>query len=273
MKKTVKIRNITLGDGMPKICVPIVAADEKELADQLSLLANAPHDLVEFRADAFAGITDESILKKVLQQMREKIKDTPLLFTYRTPKEGGRETADSNTAERGPDAGGQAYLLLNKAAAETGLVDLVDVEYYTLAGAEPSGQMRSCIRELQEMGVKVVGSSHDFAGTPPEEEMIRTLTAMQELGVDVTKLAVMPHSRQDVVRLIRAAVLMEEQYADRPCVTMSMGQIGMITRMIGCFSGSAITFAAAGKSSAPGQISAVEMARILAEMQGAAAGF
>ena len=48
------------------------------------------------------------------------MEDTPILFTFRTSKEGGEKAIT-------PDA----YAALNKAAAQTGNVDLIDVEAYT----------------------------------------------------------------------------------------------------------------------------------------------
>ena len=56
---------------------------------------------------------------------------------------------------------------------------------------------------------------------------------------------------------------MYETYADRPFITMSMAGTGMISRLSGeCF-GSALTFGAAGKASAPGQIDVNSLKTVL----------
>ena len=68
---------------------------------------------------------------------------------------------------------------------------------------------------------------------------------------------------ENVVRLLDATVRMRERFADRPFVTMAMGKLGVVTRCIVGFSGSAFTFAAAASASAPGQISADRMAAVL----------
>ena len=47
---------------------------------------------------------------------------------------------------------------------------------------------------------------------------------------------------------------MANTYADRPIITMSMGSLGVITRMAGEVFGSSMTFGAVGQVSAPGQI-------------------
>lgn len=47
---------------------------------------------------------------------------------------------------------------------------------------------------------------------------------------------------------------MNRLYADRPIITMSMAGTGVISRLCGEVFGSALTFGAAGKASAPGQM-------------------
>jgi 3-dehydroquinate dehydratase-1 len=77
---------------------------------------------------------------------------------------------------------------------------------------------------------------------------------MQDLGADIPKIAVMPKCKLDVLELLEATVIMSEKYADRPIITMSMSGTGVITRLAGEVFGSALTFGAAKKASAPGQI-------------------
>ncbi|MET1176254.1 type I 3-dehydroquinate dehydratase, partial [Paenibacillus amylolyticus] len=85
----------------------------------------------------------------------------------------------------------------------------------------------------------------------------------QELGGDLPKIAVMPETTADVLRLLEATCTMNEKYADRPIITMSMAGKGIISRLAGEVFGSAMTFGAAKKASAPGQIAAGELKEIL----------
>lgn len=48
-----------------------------------------------------------------------------------------------------------------------------------------------------------------------------------------------------------------------PVVTMSMGQLGLVSRLCGQQFGSAITFGLAGEASAPGQIDADSLHAVL----------
>lgn len=56
---------------------------------------------------------------------------------------------------------------------------------------------------------------------------------------------------------------MYHKHADRPLITMSMGSLGVVSRVSGATFGSAATFGAAKKASAPGQVSVDELRSIL----------
>ena len=86
---------------------------------------------------------------------------------------------------------------------------------------------------------------------------------MQELGADIPKIAVMPTKKRDVLTLLDATLEMSESYADRPIITMSMAGTGVTSRLIGETFGSALTFGAAARASAPGQISVLELDQVL----------
>ena len=250
MKRIIEVRGVRFGDGRPKICVPVVAEDEEELLQVLNRLQEAEYDLIEWRADHFPGIKDAGQTGRVLEMIRDRIGDVPLLFTVRTRSEGGEF-----------DGSLEEYAACCLAAAKSRRADLVDVELLT------AGEKAAVLtKQLQDAGVKVIGSSHDFQKTPGVSEMTDRLCRMQRAGMDLTKLAVMPQNRLDVLRLLEAAVRMEEELADRPCITMAMGRTGLPSRFLGEFTGSAVTFASAGTASAPGQIGSGEMKRLLDEI-------
>lgn len=246
-KKTVKIRDTEIGSGLPKICIPLVAANKEELQSALEELAKSPWDLAEWRVDFYENIEQEEVRQEALRLIRRYLGYRPLLFTFRTAAEGGNRGITN-----------EEYFKLNLSAAKSGLVDIVDVEIY-----RDEEMAEVLVKALHKQGVYALGSNHDFDKTPAKEEIIRRLCRMQEMGLDITKIAVMPQSKQDVLELLSAAVAMEETYGDRPCVTMSMGQEGVLSRVSGSFSGSAITFGTAGKASAPGQIPAENLSHVL----------
>jgi 3-dehydroquinate dehydratase-1 len=73
----------------------------------------------------------------------------------------------------------------------------------------------------------------------------------------------MPKSPSDVIALLAATEEMNTKYAKKPIVTMSMSDMGMVSRISGEKFGSAITFGTVGRASAPGQIPADELRKVL----------
>ena len=111
--------------------------------------------------------------------------------------------------------------------------------------------------------MKVVASNHDFDKTPEKEELVHRLCKMQELGADIPKIAVMPQNKKDVLTLLAATEEMASEHADRPIITMSMAGTGLVSRLCGEVFGSALTFGAVGKASAPGQMNAADLNTVL----------
>lgn len=247
MSKTVEVRGVKIGEGIPKIIVPIVAKTKEEILAAAASFAGVRYDIVEWRVDWFDGVFDFAQVEDVLKDLRPALGDKPILFTFRTSKEGGEKAIEAD-----------AYAELNKKAAATGLVDMVDVEAFT--GDEI---VKDIIAGAHAAGVKVVASNHDFFKTPDKDDIVGRLCKMQELGADIPKIAVMPQNKKDVLTLLAATEEMATDHADRPIITMSMAGTGLISRLCGEVFGSAATFGAVGKVSAPGQMNAKDLDTIL----------
>lgn len=233
----VKVRKLIIGEGMPKICVPIVENRRTEILKMAKEVVNSSADMVEWRADWFESVFDLEVVKEVAAELREILGELPLLFTFRTKAEGGEREIE-------PVQYRELLLAMDSASG----IDMIDVEAFF---EEDAAQL---ICDLKEKGVVVVGSNHDFEGTPPQEEIIRRLCYMQDIGADILKMAVMPQQKSDVVTLMEATKKMVSEYAKHPVVTMSMSEMGIASRLEGQLFGSAVTFGALKKTSAPGQI-------------------
>ena len=244
---TVKVRNIEIGSGVPKICIPIVGITQEEVLKAAREIKKLDADVVEWRVDWFEEVWNGEKIRETLLQLRKILEEIPLLFTFRTLNEGGEKAAQA-----------EDYVNLNQAAIETGCIDLVDVELFT--GDEA---VRKIVERAHEHAVGVVMSSHDFQKTPSQEEIVSRLIRMQQLGADIPKIAVMPRCKKDVLTLLAATEEMSSEYADRPIITMSMASDGMISRLCGEVFGSALTFGAAGEASAPGQMEAGDLRTVL----------
>lgn len=235
---TVKVRDLELGAGIPAICIPNVGKTKEEIISLTRQYTNMHMDLMEWRVDWFEGVEDTEQVKDVLSAVREALGNIPLLFTFRTKHEGGVHEMST-----------EAYASLNKAVAETGMADLIDVEIFT--GDKIVTDM---IDAIHAAGTKVVASNHDFDKTPSQSDIVYRLRKMQDMGADIPKIAVMPQNKKDVLTLLSATEEMATNYADRPIITMSMAGLGSISRLSCEAFGSCLTFGSGSMASAPGQI-------------------
>lgn len=241
-----KVGNLVFGEGKPKVCIPIVGTTREEIVRLVIQLQELTYDLVELRIDYYERVESVDEVIELLKQIKKEL-DKPILFTLRTKDEGGEYAISI-----------EEYLSLYEEVIASNLVEMIDVEMNL--GDEV---VRSLCKKASNFGVALIVSNHEFHHTPSVEEMVRRLVHMQELGASVPKLAVMPTEKQDVLNLIEATMRMNDEYNTTPIITMSMSELGMVTRVLGEFSGSAMTFATNGQASAPGQIPVGELNGVL----------
>jgi 3-dehydroquinate dehydratase I len=243
----ITVKGLDIGIGAPKIIVPIVGKTEQELVNEAEFLTQIDFDMVEWRADHFQYVDDIEKVKQTANKLHSIIGNKPILFTFRTANEGGVYPASV-----------EFYIDLNKQMIKSGLIDLVDIEVFT-----GDKYVEEIVELAHQNKVFVIASNHDFEKTPPKDEIVARLRKMQDLGVDIPKIAVMPRSREDVITLLAATAEMKDKYARKPLITMSMAGQGAISRIAGGTFGSDLTFGAAKKASAPGQLDVKELRHIL----------
>jgi len=231
---------------VPKVIVPIVGRTLDSIIDAAKEFKSMRIDAVEWRADFYDDVFDVQKTVETARVLRALLPDKPVLFTFRTDFEGGEKAISS-----------EEYANLNIAAARCGAVDMIDVEAFSQPGAE------KLIEELHKSGVYVVASYHDFSATPGRDELVLRMRKMQDMGADIVKIAVMPSCIEDVLTLLAATSEMYQKYAKRPLVTVSMSSLGVISRVAGEAFGSSMTFGTCGQASAPGQIPADKLSRVL----------
>lgn len=262
-KKCVKVRNLLIGKGRPKVCIPILEKNyEDTLVETKRILRRFEPDIIEWRVDYLDDLYDFDSMLATLRGLREMIGDRPLLFTLRTSHEGGMV-----------DVSYEKYYTVNKMVATSGYVDFLDIEMLNF-GHKPE----DLAREIHDLGLTVVGSYHyidgndnmlriDKFGSTKEGlsvgQIKKILYRMKDLGADIGKLAIMPKSRKNVFDLLEATYQLDEENIGFPMITMSMGKEGFISRIAGQIYGSSVTFATAGKNSAPGQLDASDTLQIL----------
>lgn len=238
MTKPVFVKNCMIGEGIPKICVPITGKTREQILSQAEEAVRAGADMAEWRIDLWEEDNRLAYVEEVLFALDKVLQDVPLLFTVRSADEGG-------ALHISPE---DQAALIERAAAST-KVDLADVEYLRSPAV-----MARLIRHLHARGVMTVASHHDFEVTGTREELLDVLKTLDESGADILKLAVMPQTEEDVDRLMDTVSEMTRTYTQRPVIAMSMGDLGQISRIRGEAYGSSLTFGTAGQASAPGQL-------------------
>ena len=234
----VDIRGCRIGEGRPKVILPIVERAEAAILEKATQFSTLQADCVEWRVDYFEGARAPGAVARCLAKLRVALGSKLLLVTFRTQAEGGQAAL--------PPAEYRQFLEL---VLDTDCADLLDIEFFT-AGAD----LPKLVEQAHSAGVAVMCSSHDFAKTPPRAELVCRMVQMQQAGADLPKLAVMPRCRTDVLELLAATVEMAEHHPETPVITMSMGTLGAVSRLAGEAFGSAMTFANPGQASAPGQV-------------------
>ena len=226
----VPVRGCRIGEGRPKVILPIVERTESAILEKAAAFSTLCADCVEWRADLFDAAADPGAVVRCLAKLRVLLKEKLLLVTLRTKEEGGSIPVSH-----------EGYLCFLRTVLDTDCADLIDIEFFTAGTDLPALVQDVC-------------SSHDFHKTPPKAEMVSRMVAMQQAGADLPKLAVMPQSRADVLELLSATAEMTDHHPETPVITMSMGALGAVSRLCGEAFGSAMTFANPGTASAPGQV-------------------
>lgn len=255
----VEVRGLHIGEGIPKICVPVMGNSLEQIEKEAKKVLGFPADIVEWRGDFMEQAEDVEFMISCAERLRNILGELPLLFTFRTKAEGGEQEIPL-----------RAYQEMNRAVAESNAVDMVDIEMFRgdcIPGEKSDAGIQELAADIHKCGKAVVGSYHDFSKTPKTDEMVSRLVHMKKNGADIPKLAVMPKSSMDVCRLLSATVQAKEMI-EGPVITMSMAGVGSISRVSGEFFGSAVTFGCLEHSSAPGQMPVEELAQVLAVLHG-----
>jgi 3-dehydroquinate dehydratase I len=236
-----EMRGKQFGGPSALFCVPLVASSQEELLAQARTVSLLDADVVEWRADFFADLSQYGIAEAAAN-LRSICANAILLFTLRSKKEGGKN--DGSPRER---------VSCFESAIRCGVFDLVDVELGS--GLEVIDPV---IAAAKMRNVRVILSFHDFEGTPANDALLEKVKSMIESGADIAKIACMPRDPEDALRLLEVTLAARRKFPSVPLCTMSMGEAGCeagcITRVAGFLYGSDMAFAVGDKSSAPGQI-------------------
>lgn len=195
--------------------------------------ALAPVDLVELRYDLCSGIDEQRVIE-IARQAREKF-GKPLLGTIRHPSEGGQQEFANRVS-------------LYEALAPH--VEMIDIEITA------AGEFRKVRAICDAAKTVLIGSYHNFTLTPDTESLEVIHATGRALGADVVKVALMPQTREDLLRIMEFTL----RHRAEGIITIAMGELGAASRVFTPLLGSRITYGTVTRSTAPGQLSAQELA-------------
>lgn len=255
--RLITVHGKPLGAGaLPAVITPLVGATTQAVLEEVAAIVPKRPDLLEWRIDFFQSIGDAPAVIETAQAIRRAAAGVPVLLTRRNASEGGQPLSVDEAV----------VVAMYEAVCRAKCVELIDYEL--------SNRLQD-IRALREVsranGIGMIMSYHNFQETPDAATLDGKFRAAAELGADVGKVAVMPKTEADVLELL-AATDRARAALSIPLISMSMGGIGSLSRLVGWVYGSAATFAVGKSSSAPGQIAVEDLRNVLGVIRRAVKG-
>jgi 3-dehydroquinate dehydratase-1 len=201
---------VTLGS-VPRVVLAVAGDDPA-----LPALVVQGIDLLELRVDRMA-VAELGVVAQQAQALRRHA--LPMIGTVRAQAEGGQQALSD--AQR---------LALFEALMPW--VDAVDIE---LQAAPIRLRVVALARQHRRA---VIVSCHLMSATPAREDLDRLWRESLEAGADIVKIAAWAQQPEDVWRLLDFT----RAHRDRPIVTMAMGPIGTISRLVAPLAGSVLAY-------------------------------
>lgn len=202
---------------------------------RLAMRMSSPPDLFEIRLDYLFPA----------KGLEDKISELPAprIITARHPAEGGKH----NLA--GPVRRDLLLRFLSGAR-------YIDVELRSARA------FQTLIDRARHRGVETIISFHDFGSTPTLGSLRAKASAAKALGATVFKVAARTDTPAQLGRLLE---LVSERRTNLAVCAMGMGRLGIISRILMTYSGSALVYTSLREPLVKGQISLEHFRRVLRE--------
>lgn len=219
------------------ICTPIQHRSQKEVAHQLQQLKGKV-DIAEVWLDHIQDLNISALLKNP---------PLPLLCVCKKALDKGLFKGSYQD---------QADILMEVVQHGSHYIDipLKMPEKYSNKIIQEIRNQKSEIKTT-----KVIFSYHHFKKTPSKAILLKKIKEMRRRGADIVKIAVMGHNLQDSLNMIFLAKELESQ--NIPHILITMGQQGILTRVLTPFLGGTMMFAPLENSgsTAAGQLTVSEL--------------
>jgi 3-dehydroquinate dehydratase/shikimate dehydrogenase len=214
-----------------KICVAITGSAPADMLENAENIVRENH-FVEFRLDYLPN--PAAILPKLKTFLYERGEVTAIA-TCRRASTGGKFKGTI-----------PAELEILEKAAEAGC-HLIDIELQTAEHTKPAQ-----LKKLRSYGAALIISYHDFESTKDLDAIFDRILPFQP---EFVKIVATAKTLADNVTMMR---FLDRRRDEANLIGISMGEQGIISRVLGLRAGSVFTFAAAhaGEETGPGQIEA-----------------
>ncbi len=226
-----KIAALELGRTVA-VAVPL---DDTPSRAEVQALRARGLDVAELRVDAFASRSAASVLAELA-----KYDGIPTLATIRSRAEGGAWAGREAEREK-------LFLAL---LPHVGAIDVELAAPALLAELGPAAREAGCL---------LIASHHDFERTPEPSALADLIARAHGAGADVVKIAAAVRAPEDI-RTLAAALLAPAEIGR---IVIGMGEAGLATRVLFPALGSLVSYAHAGRSTAPGQLPLDELVDLL----------
>lgn len=217
--ENIKIGNISFGK-KPRI---VAIIDDFYPIEKIHWVKNKGADLIEIRVDCLEK-EREAIIRYI-----KKIRDNIVL-----PSIGTLRETEFNKQDR-----------LEMFKAVIPLVDAIDIEI----DSDIVTDVIACASEKT-----IIISEHNYNKTPDIADLDSIVQTAKRLGADIVKIAAIANNRDDILRLLHFTETCQENL-----VSISMGEVGKVTRVIAPLFGSLFTYCFIGHEVASGQLSLEKM--------------
>lgn len=194
--------------------------------------------IIELRIDQWRNF-DKTHLARVLDHLYRLHLGKKVLVTYRTASQGGEGVLSY-----------EDYLHTLSEIATMKCIDMLDIEFDKMKDTQP---LQNLINQAHNNQIKVVLSHHNFKKTPTLEDLKHLYFKMHQLEPDYLKVAVMPHDKQDVLKLLEAMAETADAVSQK-VVGIAMSKLGIVSRTAQGLFGGSISYGCLDSPKAPGQI-------------------
>ncbi len=228
-----------------------VALSREDLLTARRLLPGSV-DALELRQDAFLP-EEESAAIKMAGQI-----GSPLILTLRHFSEGGH--AKITNRQRLQRSAAALQLLTevgyatNAQQGQTTRCVFVDIELRQIT------RLRKFYSITEKYQAGLIMSYHNFRATPSAGRLLSLAKKACSLRADVVKIACTPQSARDLAAMFSLLAFWRNR---TPLALMGMGPLGPESRVLLARLGSILNYGYLRRPSAPGQLEAVKLKRLL----------